>query len=110
MPTDQDLRPWYRGLILWGDLAKQYSIEFSDPETAPPADITLEQQELWLNGLAPITIFVGANNSGKSRLLRGIFSDYNLVDWLRLKQNSNNSNLAPITNILRNAAQESIAN
>lgn len=84
MATDQQLRQWYRGLILRGDLAEQYTIEPSDPPKAPQPGISRLERELWLDEMAPITIFVGANNSGKSRLLRGIFGDPQLIDWFRL--------------------------
>ena len=63
--------PWFNGLCLEGEVAGQYEIERLGSQ--------LEGQEatkaglLELDGLAPITIFVGANNSGKSRLMRELF-------------------------------------
>ena len=47
-----------------------------DPASNPqePED-TVAAGVLALDGLAPITIFVGANNSGKSRLMRKVFRD-----------------------------------
>lgn len=56
--------PWFSGLCLEGEVAAQYRVEGRDDDTG----------NLELDNLAPITIFVGANNSGKSRLLREIFS------------------------------------
>ena len=64
--------PWFSGLCLEGKVAGQYEIERSGSQR--------EDQEptkagvLELDGLAPITIFVGANNSGKSRLMREMFA------------------------------------
>jgi hypothetical protein len=65
--------PWFSGLCLQGEVAGQYEMERSGSQR--------EDQEatkaglLELDGLAPITIFVGANNSGKSRLLRKMFME-----------------------------------
>ena len=60
--------PWFSGLCLEGEVAGQYEIELSgsqqEVQDATKAGL------LELDGLAPITIFVGANNSGKSRLMR----------------------------------------
>jgi hypothetical protein len=68
----QDVQvPWFSGLCLEGEVAGQYEMERSGSQQ--------EHQEptkagvLELDGLAPITIFVGANNSGKSRLMRELF-------------------------------------
>jgi hypothetical protein len=68
----QDVRvPWFGGLCLEGEVAGQYEIDRSGSQQ--------EHQEptkagvLELDGLEPITIFVGANNSGKSRLMRKLF-------------------------------------
>jgi len=68
----QDVQvPWFSGLCLEGEVAGQYEIERSGSQQ--------EHQEptkagvLELDGLAPITIFVGAKNSGKSRLMRELF-------------------------------------
>ena len=68
----QDVRvPWFSGLCLEGEVAGQYEIDRSgsprEGQDATKAD------RLELDGLSPITIFVGANNSGKSRLLRELF-------------------------------------
>jgi hypothetical protein len=62
--------PWFSGLRLQGELAGQYALDraVSKDQAASGGPAVLE-----LDGLAPITIFVGANNSGKSRLLREIF-------------------------------------
>jgi hypothetical protein len=63
--------PWFSGLCLEGEVAGQYEIERSGSQ------LELEEAAkpglLELDGLAPITIFVGANNSGKSRLMRELF-------------------------------------
>ena len=65
--------PWFSGLCLDGEVAGQYEM---DPASNPqePED-TVAAGVLALDGLAPITIFVGANNSGKSRLMRKVFRD-----------------------------------
>ena len=69
--------PWFSGLCLEGEVAEHYELEANlgpgDPqpngETAPAGS----PPQLLLEGLGPITIFVGANNSGKSRLMREAF-------------------------------------
>jgi hypothetical protein len=61
--------PWFSGLCLKGEVAAQYRIDRRGGQEGDPPPPYLE-----LDNLAPITIFVGANNSGKSRLLREIFS------------------------------------
>ena len=63
--------PWFSGLCLEGEVAGQYEIECpgSQQEHQEPTKAGV----LELDGLAPITIFVGANNSGKSRLMRKLF-------------------------------------
>jgi hypothetical protein len=43
---------------------------------------------LALDGLAPITIFVGANNSGKSRLMRELFGNSEAAKCLRMGPDS----------------------
>jgi hypothetical protein len=59
--------PWFRGLCLEGEVAGQYEMDLgSSPQEPEPGVLALD-------GLAPITIFVGANNSGKSRLMRKLF-------------------------------------
>lgn len=63
--------PWFSGFCLEGEVAGQYEMERSDIQQEP--EDTTESGLLALDGLAPITIFVGANNSGKSRLLRELF-------------------------------------
>jgi hypothetical protein len=64
-------RPWFSGLRLGGDVARQYLIERSGSQQE--AQDATEAGLLELDDLAPITIFVGANNSGKSRLMRELF-------------------------------------
>jgi hypothetical protein len=80
--------PWFSGFCLQGELAGQYEL---DEESAPETDEVPSEEEggkarqlLKLDGLGPITIFVGANNSGKSRLMRGLFGDASLVSHLRV--------------------------
>ena len=63
--------PWFSGLCLEGEVAGQYEIERSDSQREDQD--TTKADLLELDGLAPITIFVGANNSGKSRLMRELF-------------------------------------
>ena len=63
--------PWLSGLVLEGEVAEQYQIDNSI--TGDSQESTREPGQLELDGLAPITIFVGANNSGKSRLMREFF-------------------------------------
>jgi len=70
--TGEDVQvPWFSGLCLEGDVAGQYEMERSGSkqEGQDPSKAGV----LELDGLAPITIFVGANNSGKSRLMRELF-------------------------------------
>ena len=68
----QDVQwPWFSGICLDGEVAGQYEMDLAfspqEPEATGVAGL------LALDGLAPITIFVGANNSGKSRLMRELF-------------------------------------
>ena len=63
--------PWLRGLRLSGEVAGQYQMESSGTEQE--LKDSTRAAKLELDGLAPITIFVGANNSGKSRLMRELF-------------------------------------
>ena len=63
--------PWFSGLRLGGEVAGQYEIERSGSQREDQD--TTKADLLELDGLAPITIFVGANNSGKSRLMRELF-------------------------------------
>lgn len=68
----QDVQvPWFSGLCLEGDVAGQYEMERSGSQQE--GQETTKAGLLELDGLAPITIFVGANNSGKSRLMRELF-------------------------------------
>lgn len=63
--------PLFSGIRLGGSLAAQYEIDqFESDRSQQHAQA---QAQLELDGLAPITIFVGANNSGKSRLMRELF-------------------------------------
>ena len=66
--------PWFSGLCLEGEVAGQYEIE--RPGSQQEGQDTMKAGPLELDGLAPITIFVGANNSGKSRLLRKMFREH----------------------------------
>ena len=63
--------PWFSGLRLHGEVAGQYQMESSGTEQELKDSTRAAMLEL--DGLAPITIFVGANNSGKSRLMRELF-------------------------------------
>ena len=70
----EDVRvPWFSGLCLEGEVAGQYEIERSGSQQE--VQDTTKAGLLELDGLAPITIFVGANNSGKSRLMRKMFRE-----------------------------------
>ena len=70
--NEQDVQvPWFSGLCLEGEVAGQYEIERSGSQRVDQD--TTKAGLLELDGLAPITIFVGANNSGKSRLMRELF-------------------------------------
>ena len=62
--------PWFSGICLEGDVARQYAMDCGKDQEQQ-ATTTLGALEL--DELAPITIFVGANNSGKSRLMRELF-------------------------------------
>jgi hypothetical protein len=61
---------WYSGLCLDGEVAGQYQVD------VPVQQGVIRQSpgRLYFDDLAPINIFVGANNSGKSRLLRELYS------------------------------------
>ncbi len=88
----QDVRVhWFSGLCLEGDVAGQYEIERlgSQRELEEAAKPGL----LELDGLAPITIFVGANNSGKSRLIRELFK---LQKQARFKLKSRDAHWAEV--------------
>jgi hypothetical protein len=68
----QDVRvPWFSGLCLEGEVAEQYVMDLGSSQQEPEG--TGDPRGLALDGLEPITIFVGANNSGKSRMLRELF-------------------------------------
>jgi hypothetical protein len=68
----QDLQvPWFSGLCLEGEVAGQYEMDLSGSQQESEGRGVAGVLEL--DGLAPITIFVGANNSGKSRLMRNVF-------------------------------------
>jgi hypothetical protein len=68
--------PWFSGLCLEGEVAGQYEIERTGSQQEDQD--TTKAGLLELDGLAPITIFVGANNSGKSRLMREFFQTQEL--------------------------------
>jgi AAA domain, putative AbiEii toxin, Type IV TA system len=88
----QDVQvPWFSGLCLEGKVAGQYEMERSDSQQE--VQDTTKASLLELDGLAPITIFVGANNSGKSRLLRELFRTQKPV---RLKLKSRDSKGAEV--------------
>ena len=73
----QDVQvPWFSGLCLDGEEAGQYEMESSGSQREDQD--TTKADLLELDGLAPITIFVGANNSGKSRLMRELFQTHEL--------------------------------
>ncbi|MFM9100731.1 MAG: ATP-dependent nuclease, partial [Cyanobium sp.] len=85
--SEQRQQLWFSGFFLEGELAGLYEMEGSgkaDPVGSQAAAAGAKQHELVLDGLAAITIFVGANNSGKSRLLRGIFGDPQFVRFIQL--------------------------
>ncbi|MFM8967182.1 MAG: hypothetical protein ACKOGI_04375, partial [Vulcanococcus sp.] len=85
--SEQRQQPWFSGFFLEGELAGLYEMEGSgkaDPVGSAAAAAGAKHQELVLDGLAAINIFVGANNSGKSRLLRGIFGDPQFVRFIQL--------------------------
>jgi predicted ATPase len=68
--------PWFSGFCLEGEVAGQYEIDC--PGSQQEGQEATKAGLLELDGLAPITIFVGANNSGKSRLLRELFQTQEL--------------------------------
>jgi hypothetical protein len=79
--------PWFSGLCLEGEVAGQYEMDLASSSQEPEAK--RGQGVSALDGLAPITIFVGANNSGKSRLMRELFGNSEAVKCLRMGPNSN---------------------
>jgi predicted ATPase len=83
----QDVRvPWFSGLCLEGEVAGQYEIERSGSQQEHQDPTKASQLEL--DGLAPITIFVGANNSGKSRLMRELFGNSEAAKCLQVGSDS----------------------
>lgn len=79
--------PWFSGLCLKGEVAGQYEMEPSSKLQAP-GGVAGVPGVLALDGLAPITIFVGANNSGKSRLMRELFGNSEAAKCLRMGPDS----------------------
>lgn len=61
--------PWFSGLCLNEELAGLYEMEAFRKGQGSGTPST-SSKELTLDGLGPITIFVRANNSGESRLMR----------------------------------------
>ncbi len=72
-------------------MARLYEMESSGSQQ--DAEGKEEQGVLELDGLSPITIFVGANNSGKSRLMRELFRTQKPV---RLKLKSRDAMCAQV--------------
>lgn len=64
MAKSEDYQTWFSGVCLEGEAVSNYVLDGCEDNPG----------SLALKGLAPVTIFVGANNSGKSRLLRELFS------------------------------------
>ena len=79
--------PWFSGLCLEGEVAGQYEMEPSSNLQAPGGGAGVPGV-LALDDLAPITIFVGANNSGKSRLMRELFGNSEAAKCLRMGPDS----------------------
>ena len=75
--------PRFASMRLKGNLATQYLIDTGAPEDTDKQD-QQPNDRLELDDLGAINIFVGANNSGKSRLMRGLFGNPDLVESLRL--------------------------
>lgn len=67
--------PWFSGICLEGEVAGQYMLEACDGEGSEHSSNVGDKPSLVLDHLAPITIFVRANNSGKSRLMRELFTN-----------------------------------
>ena len=78
--------PWFSGFCLEGDVAGQYEIEC--PGSQQEDQDATKAGLLELDGLAPITIFVGANNSGKSRLMRELFGNSEAAKSLQVGPDS----------------------
>lgn len=90
MTSPDPQRPWFSGFCLQGELAGQYELGLGKSSSGADGVCSGQangnaRQLLELDGLGPITIFVGANNSGKSRLMRGLFGDADFVTHLRLR-------------------------
>ena len=78
--------PWFSGICLEGEVAGQYEIE---PASTPQRHGVIGGSgALALDSLGPITIFVGANNSGKSRLMRALFGNSEAAKCLRMGPDS----------------------
>ena len=87
----QDVQvPWFSGLCLEGEVAGQYEMDLASSPQEPEG--TGVAGVLALDGLSPITIFVGANNSGKSRLMREIFANSEATKCLRMRSDSDQLN------------------
>ena len=82
--------PWFSGLCLEGEVAGQYEMDLASSPQEPEG--TGVAGVLALDGLSPITIFVGANNSGKSRLMREIFANSEATKCLRMRSDSDQLN------------------
>ena len=63
-------------------MAGQYEIDRSGSQQE--GQETMKAGVLELDGLAPITIFVGANNSGKSRFMRELFGNSEATKCIRI--------------------------
>jgi len=83
--------PWFSGLCLDGEVAKQYLMDRAVSQQEPEG--LRGPGALALDGLGPITIFVGANNSGKSRLMRELFK---AQQPLSIKLKSRDAEGAPV--------------
>jgi hypothetical protein len=80
MIRDNDVPvPFFSGLYLEGEVAGQYALEISTAPASAASRNSEESPTLLLDGLGPITIFVGANNSGKSRLMREVYRTLELM-------------------------------
>ncbi len=88
----QDVQvPWFSGLCLEGEVAGQYLIDSSGVQQE--LEEATKPGLLELDGLAPITIFVGANNSGKSRLMRELFGNSGAAKCLLMGPDSDDLKL-----------------
>lgn len=74
MKRSGDRKPCFRGIGLkLEEQGNKTTAAQYEAEQIHPSSKTRQESFLLLDGLAPITIFVGANNSGKSRLMRELF-------------------------------------